>query len=123
MVWILEQIPRFIDNIVKYKKNPKIVKPIKIEGIGVGAVEAPRGTLFHDYRIKEGFISEANFVIPTAQNLEDCEKYMREATEVLLSQDAEDETIRGQCEVIARAYDPCISCSTHLVSIESEIYQ
>ena len=62
----------------------------------------------------------ANFVIPTGQNLEDCEKYLRKAVEAMLKQDRQDEDMRFQCEVICRAYDPCISCSTHLVNVTRE---
>jgi sulfhydrogenase subunit alpha len=118
MVWALEQIPKFVDNILKYKKDPPIVAPVRNEGSGVGSVEAPRGTLYHHYQIKDGLVDQANFVIPTGQNLEDVEKYMRKAVEHLLSQKADDRNIRYHCEVIARAYDPCISCSTHLVQVE-----
>jgi sulfhydrogenase subunit alpha len=118
IVWALERIPHIIDNVLKLKKNPKIIQSKRKSGEGVGAVEAPRGTLFHHYRIENGLVDYANFVIPTGQNLEDCEKYMRRAVEGLLKQDADDEIIFRQCEMIARAYDPCISCSTHLVRIE-----
>lgn len=118
IVWALEQIPNLVDNILEIKDDPGIVVPTQKNGEGVGAVEAPRGTLYHHYKIKDGLVDTANFVIPTGQNLEDCEKYMRQAVEGLLDQGADDETIRLQCEVIARSYDPCISCSTHMVQIE-----
>lgn len=118
IVWALEQIPSIVDNILKIKDDPEIVAPTQKSGEGVGAVEAPRGTLYHHYKIKDGLVADANFVIPTGQNLEDCEKYMRKAVEGLLDQGADDEPIRLQCEVIARSYDPCISCSTHMVKIE-----
>jgi len=118
IVWALEQIPHLVDSILKIKKDPEIVQPSRKDGEGVGVVEAPRGTLYHHYKMKDGLVDYANFVIPTGQNLEDCEKYMRKAVEGLLQQDADDDTIRFQCEVIARAYDPCISCSTHLVKLE-----
>lgn len=121
IVWALEQIPSVVDNILKIKEEPEIVQPTQKDGEGVGAVEAPRGTLYHHYRIRDGLIEDANFVIPTGQNLEDCEKYMRKAVEGLLNQDTDDETIRLQCEMIARAYDPCISCSTHMVKIEHKL--
>jgi len=118
LVWALELIPGIIDKMLKIKDNPEIVKPAQTDGEGVGAVEAPRGTLYHHYKMKNGLVDEANFIIPTGQNLEDVEKYMRNAVEALVKQDADDDKIRFQCEVIARAYDPCISCSTHLVKIE-----
>jgi sulfhydrogenase subunit alpha len=118
IVWALEQIPKLVDGILKIKRNPKIVQPSQTKGEGVGAVEAPRGTLYHHYKIKDGLVEKANFIIPTGQNLEDIERYMRNAVEAMVLQDKDDDAIRFQCEVIARAYDPCISCSTHLVSLK-----
>ena len=120
IVWDLEQIPIVIDYITKIKSDPEIVKPTQNSGEGVGAVEAPRGTLYHHYRVENGLVSDANFIIPTGQSLDDCEKYMKKAVEEMLSQNAPDDAIRLQCEIIARAYDPCISCSTHLVTIQHD---
>ncbi len=120
IIWGLEQIPKVVDHINKIKDDPEIVEPVQRDGEGVGAVEAPRGTLYHHYQIKEGLVADANFVIPTGQNLEDCEKYMKKAVEKLMAQAADDDAIRLQCEIIVRAYDPCISCSTHQVTIECE---
>jgi sulfhydrogenase subunit alpha len=117
IVWSLEQIPKIIDNILKIKDDPEIIAPARKDGEGVGAVEAPRGTLYHHYKIENGLVAEANFVIPTGQNLADCERYLQMAVKGLLEQDGDDNTIRRQCELIVRAYDPCISCATHLVRI------
>lgn len=120
MVWALEQVPKIVDAILQYEEDPEIVKPTRTAGEGVGAVEAPRGVLYHSYRIQDGLVAAANLIIPTGQNLEDIEKYLRKSVEALLSQGADDKTIRMQSEIIARAYDPCISCSTHLVKIERD---
>lgn len=120
IVWVLEQIPLIVDKILKIKKIPELVQPTRDKGEGIGAVEAPRGTLYHHYKIKNGLVVKANFVIPTGQNLEDCEKYLRKAVEALAEKEANDEALKFQCEIICRAYDPCISCSTHLVNLERE---
>ncbi|MFH1940563.1 MAG: Ni/Fe hydrogenase subunit alpha [bacterium] len=118
IVWALEQIPRNVDSILEIEEVPKIVAPTRKEGEAVGVVEAPRGTLYHHYKIRDGLVASANFIIPTGQNLEDCERYLRKAVEEFIQQEADDETIRGQCEMIVRAYDPCISCSTHTVIVD-----
>ena len=102
---------------LKIQENWEMIRPAQSKGGGVGAVEAPRGTLYHHYQIKDGLVDGANFIIPTGQNLEDVEKYMRRAVTSMLKSGADDDAIRHQCEVIARAYDPCISCSTHLVEV------
>ncbi len=84
-------------------------------GEGVGACEAPRGTLFHHYRIDGGVISQANCVIPTAQNLGNIEADMRELVPRILDRSPDD--IRRRLEMLVRAYDPCISCSAHTLEI------
>jgi len=90
--------------------------PVKA-GNGVGAVEAPRGTLFHNYEIDEkGIILNANCIIPTSQNLNNIERDMEKLVPEIL--DKSDEEITHSLEMLVRAYDPCISCSTHLVKVE-----
>ncbi|MFA7160260.1 MAG: Ni/Fe hydrogenase subunit alpha [Kiritimatiellia bacterium] len=81
-------------------------------GEGAGAVEAPRGTLFHRYAFdKKGRCRRANLCIPTNQNHANIQKDF----EVLAPQIAgrPPEEIRLLLEMLVRAYDPCISCSTH----------
>ncbi len=85
-------------------------------GVGVGAVEAPRGILFHEYGYDaDGTCTSANHVIPTAQNLANLEADMREYVPQIVH-GTEDYLIH-QLEMLVRSYDPCISCSTHLVRV------
>ncbi len=85
-------------------------------GKGVGAVEAPRGTLYHEYEIDDnGIIKEANCIIPTAQNLANIEKDMEAFVPDIL--DLPTEEIRLKLEMLVRAYYPCISCSTHVLEV------
>jgi sulfhydrogenase subunit alpha len=93
--------------------------PVKA-GRGVGAVEVPRGTLFHEYELDdEGRVVSANVITPTAQNLANVERDMRSAVESLLAQDdqIEDSQLKVSLEMVARAYDPCISCSVHVTRV------
>lgn len=88
-------------------------------GSGVGAVEVPRGILFHHYQVDErGKIEVANCVIPTGQNLHNIEEDICHLVPELLERGAGKDEIRLQLEMLVRAYDPCISCSTHLMRIE-----
>ncbi len=85
-------------------------------GSGVGAVEAPRGLLFHHYQVDDrGIIRQANCVIPTGQNLQNIEDDMRKLVPEILEK-SEDEITRI-LEMLVRAYDPCISCSTHFLDV------
>jgi coenzyme F420-reducing hydrogenase alpha subunit len=91
---------------------------IKIKsGEGVGAVEVPRGTLFHDYEIDEkGIILNANCVIPTNQNINNIEHDMKALVPQIL--DKKEEQIKLHLEMLVRSYDPCISCSAHFLDIK-----
>jgi len=81
-------------------------------GLGVGAVEVPRGTLYHEYELDEkGRIVAANLVIPTGQNMANLEADMRAIVPTLL--DRPQPEIELMLEMLVRAYDPCISCSVH----------
>lgn len=86
-------------------------------GTGVGAVEVPRGILFHEYQYNdEGNIERANCVIPTGQNLNNIENDFRALIPQVLHLPQEKITL--MLEMMVRAYDPCISCSTHILDVE-----
>lgn len=92
--------------------------PVKA-GNGVGAVDVPRGILYHNYEIDEnGVIVNADCIIPTNQNLNNIEHDMKKLVPELLegNEKSEDE-ITLALEMLVRAYDPCISCSTHMLKI------
>ena len=86
-------------------------------GEGVGIVEAPRGLLIHNYTVQEGKIKSANCVIPTAQNLENIENDLYKFIPEILGKMDED-GIRMFSEMLVRAYDPCISCSAHVLDMK-----
>ncbi len=88
-------------------------------GLGFGASEAPRGTLYHRYRLDdEGVIMDAKIVPPTAQNQPSIESDMRKYVTANIDMDREQLTWR--VEQAIRNYDPCISCATHFVKISWE---
>ncbi len=94
---------------------------IKIQqGYGVSAVEAPRGTLFHEYKInKTGRIEYCNIITPTAQNLAMIEYDIKSLTEKLLTENKNltNNKLILKIEKLIRAYDPCFSCSTHFLKV------
>lgn len=95
------------------------IKKIKYKpASGVGCVEVPRGSLFHEYAIdNKGYITHANCVIPTNQNIGNLEADMRKLVPELLGRRTH-EQITLDLEMLARAYDPCISCATHLLDVK-----
>jgi coenzyme F420-reducing hydrogenase alpha subunit len=91
------------------------VPPVRFSGEGVGSCEVPRGTLFHHYKIDDGYVTEANCIIPTGQNLANIEADMRALVPQILDHSQDDIVLA--LEMLVRAYDPCISCSTHLLNV------
>ncbi len=86
-------------------------------GSGVGAVEVPRGILYHHYEVDErGIIRNANCIIPTNQNLNNIEHDMEKLVPEILNKSEEEITLA--LEMLVRSYDPCISCSTHMVEVK-----
>jgi len=116
MVYSLEGIVSTVDKLVG-QEPPKVAKATKQTGSGAGGVEAPRGTLIHRYDIKDGKIVAADIITPTAMFLDDIEAFIRKGGDDLLAK-GQKQNLELQFEMVARAYDPCISCSAHLVSVE-----
>ncbi|MCS6936219.1 MAG: Ni/Fe hydrogenase subunit alpha [Candidatus Bipolaricaulota bacterium] len=88
-------------------------------GVGCGCTEAPRGILYHRYRIDDqGTILDAKIVPPTSQNLKTIESDLRHfvPNNISLSKDQ----LTWKCEQAIRNYDPCISCATHFLKLEIE---
>ena len=83
-------------------------------GAGVGAIEAPRGILYHSFEIdEEGVIVQSNCVIPTGQNHANIHHDLLSLVPVLAAEGVGKEEISKRAQMLVRAYDPCISCSVH----------
>jgi len=108
---------RIIDEYVE--PRPPLVAVNPASGAGCGATEAPRGLLYHHYRIDgQGLIESATIVPPTSQNQARIEADLAALGPDLLVLDHEVATRR--CEQLIRAYDPCISCATHFLRLDIE---
>jgi len=85
---------------------------------GAGAVEVPRGILFHEYAYdKAGMCLGGNCVIPTNQNHANIQLDFEKLVPELLAADRSEREIELALEMLVRAYDPCISCSTHYLDV------
>lgn len=86
------------------------------EAAGFGCTEAPRGTLYHRYRISaDGTIADAKIVPPTSQNQRVIEADLRAF--VVGRLDLPHERLTWECEQAVRSYDPCISCAAHFLDL------
>jgi coenzyme F420-reducing hydrogenase alpha subunit len=119
---------RAIEVIAAYEEAVNIVKSYNAEpvesrvlfhpkpGVGCHATEAPRGLIYHRYRIgDDGLIAEAKIVPPTSQNQGQIESDLRAYVPRVAQFD--DAVATKKCEHMIRNYDPCISCSTHFLNV------
>lgn len=108
----LEEIEISLNNYLFGKKERiKVGYRVKA-GTGVGAVEAPRGTLYHMYEFDEkGYVTKCDIITPTVQNLtnleSDANEYLKQNKSVTIPRR------ERELEMLVRAYDPCITCSVH----------
>jgi sulfhydrogenase subunit alpha len=93
------------------------VPPEPRASIGYACTEAPRGILYHRYRLDAGgTILEASLVPPTAQNQDVIEEDLRVVATAGLALD--EETLKARCEQSIRNHDPCISCAAHFLKLQ-----
>lgn len=105
-----EMIKELIDSDTSAHATPYRVKA----GEGAGAVEAPRGILYHYYLIDDaGKIKRSDCVIPTSQNHANISYDLHKLVEDFMAQGKDEEEISRCAQMLVRAYDPCISCSVH----------
>jgi coenzyme F420-reducing hydrogenase alpha subunit len=117
LVYACDEALRLIE---AYEEPDPPAAPVEpVAGTGFGVSEAPRGLLYHRYRIDgEGTILDAKIVPPTSQNQRAIEEDLLDV--VGRHTHLEDDELRGLCEQTIRNYDPCISCATHFLTLEVE---
>ncbi len=108
----MELVDKLLDMGLKEEKKVEITRK---SGHGVGIVEVPRGLLVHEYKIENERCTYANCVIPTNQNHANIQRDLEEFAPMIL--DKPKREIELLLEMLVRAYDPCISCSTHYLNI------
>ena len=81
---------------------------------GVGVAEAPRGTLIHHYKVdRDGLIAWANLIIATGHNNLAINRGVLQVARHFVHGNALAEGMLNRVEAVMRAFDPCLSCSTH----------
>ncbi|OIO60511.1 MAG: hypothetical protein AUJ55_02055 [Proteobacteria bacterium CG1_02_64_396] len=123
LVWALERALTLIEQIALHAgRRPDPVLRTRPSGQGVAALEVPRGTLFHAYTVENGVVTDCDIVTPTAQNLASLEQDIERLTGrwwggAGAGGTGDQAPLRRELEMLARAYDPCISCATHLIDL------
>jgi sulfhydrogenase subunit alpha len=109
----LEIIDKLLTTGTKFEKVNMTPKA----GRGYAAIEAPRGILFHAYEFdKNGECLWGNCCIPTNQNHANIQKDFEKLVPQYM--DEGEDALRQKMEMLVRAYDPCVSCSTHMLNVE-----
>lgn len=108
------------EHVVELLNDPEITgRETRIEvtpraARGVGCIEAPRGTLIHDYTTDEkGLITKVNLIVGTTHNNAPINMSVEHAAKTLIKDGVYDQSTLNIVEMAVRAYDPCLSCATH----------
>jgi sulfhydrogenase subunit alpha len=125
IVHCVEDAINIIDQLLTRGIKSEPPAPVNLEKIGsdgcsgVGACEVPRGILIHQYWIgQDGKLTGANCIIPTNQNVGNLEADMKALVPKIMKKPVE--AMRLDLEMLVRAYDPCISCSVHVMKVENK---
>ena len=116
---ILHSIDDAVEILSTANLTPELVitKPPQ-EAVGVGVIEAPRGTLYHKVELgSDGIVKGGEVIVPTGQNQVNIEEDIARLVEELLPTKSKEE-IQFEIEKLIRAYDPCLSCAAHFLKIK-----
>ncbi|MCO6041086.1 NADPH-dependent hydrogenase/sulfhydrogenase 1 subunit alpha [Thermococcus alcaliphilus] len=115
LVYFIERAIDIIDDtLAKWPVKERDEVELK-DGFGVSITEAPRGLLVYALEVKDGRVNYADIITPTAMNLAIMERHVRMMAENHWQDDPE--RLKLLAEMTVRAYDPCISCSVHVVRL------
>jgi len=113
-VHLTHEAIRLLDDLLD-EGRPETMVSIRLQaGAGVGAIEVPRGILYHYYVYdREGYVVRANCIIPTTQNNANIHLDLPALANQYAVEGMSDKQLELLCSMLVRAYDPCISCSVH----------
>jgi coenzyme F420-reducing hydrogenase alpha subunit len=109
---------RLIDELIAAGIEDEAPAKLTRHSSGAGAVEVPRGILFHEYAYdQDGMCLGGNCVIPTNQNHANIQHDFEKLVPELLAAEKAEKEVELSLEMLVRAYDPCVSCSTHYLDV------
>jgi NAD-reducing hydrogenase large subunit len=113
-LYALERIDQLLHDPDILSRDVRAYPPKKLAGHGVGVIEAPRGTLFHDYHTDEnGLLTKVNLIVATGGNNWAMNKSAGMVAKEFVDGKKLKEGMLNRVEVAIRCYDPCLSCATH----------
>jgi len=113
-IHVMKESVELIDELLDMSWTEPLMPVRPRAGVGVGAVEVPRGILYHCYEFdRTGKIVKCDCVIPTGQNHANIQYDLEELARQYAMRGRQDRDIELLAEMLVRSYDPCISCSVH----------
>jgi NAD-reducing hydrogenase large subunit len=116
LIYALERIEQLLGEPDILSTDIRAYGPAKPSSGGVGAIEAPRGTLIHDYSVDaNGLLTRANLIVATGHNNWAMNQAVESVAKAFVHGPVVPEGMLNRVEAAVRCYDPCFSCSTHAV--------
>jgi F420-non-reducing hydrogenase large subunit len=113
MIYAAERIIELVNDPDITSKDIRTI-PTAVPTVGIGVVEAPRGTLFHHYETDEnGLIVKANLIVATQNNSSRIAMSVEKSAKALIHKGVASDGLLNMIEMAFRAYDPCHGCATH----------
>jgi NAD-reducing hydrogenase large subunit len=113
-LYALERIGELLDDPDVLSKDVRTYPPARLARHGVGVIEAPRGTLFHDYWTDaDGLLNRVNLIVATGNNNWAMNMAAGQVAERFVNGEKLTEGMLNRVEAAIRCYDPCLSCATH----------
>jgi len=114
LIYALERIEQLLAEPDILSTDIRAYGPATPQERGVGVIEAPRGTLIHDYRVDaDGLIARANLIVATGHNNWAMNRAVESVAKAFVHGPSVPEGMLNRVEAAVRCYDPCFSCSTH----------
>ena len=120
---IAHKMVQLIDELVEMPKDELIRVHIdQIPGYGVGVLEAPRGLILNEYKLRRNpdgqiMVAKANYVIPTGMNVASMEADIKLIAKTMLDRGDSPEAVMWACEMLISHYDTCNSCAVHMTRL------
>ena len=116
LLYALERIGQLLDDPDILSKDVRGYGATQLTGHGVGVIEAPRGTLFHDYSTDpDGQLTRVNLIVATGNNNWAMNKSAGAVAKAFVDGSRLTEGVLNRVEAAIRCYDPCLSCATHAI--------